>query len=341
MTCSAINHPFRAQSRVLALRAVASKPKHIPISSRSREAFRNGTSTSTDPSGDASGTLDVFHVYVKSPDLQIERPYTPINDVEKDGYIRLLVKRVKGGEVGEGDDVEIRGPIKTVSVPVHSLDHLTMSTGVNLGGFLFPLGQISTGTGVAPFLQLLCKVANRSKTATQTESPDSPQSVRPKLSLIQYLPRNGHAVPPTGNPSQTATESLPAEEFSELDSSSDAGPDIIRHPDVLSPLLRKQLTDAGALRLMRVRPGGTIDSPVLMDSLETTKKTEPAVENSVKSGEAQVSNGIGSWFSWLSSSNSDPQTDKAIPHSTVQEVKLRDGRLGDERAGVMICLPVK
>jgi hypothetical protein len=44
--------------------------------------------------------VDVWHVYVKSPDLQIERPYTPINDVEKDGFARLLVKRVKGGEVG-------------------------------------------------------------------------------------------------------------------------------------------------------------------------------------------------------------------------------------------------
>ena len=37
---------------------------------------------------------------IKSPDIQIERPYTPVNDVLADGEIRVVVKRVKGGEVG-------------------------------------------------------------------------------------------------------------------------------------------------------------------------------------------------------------------------------------------------
>jgi hypothetical protein len=37
---------------------------------------------------------------VKNPDLMIERPYTPINDVRADGEVRIVVKRVKGGEVG-------------------------------------------------------------------------------------------------------------------------------------------------------------------------------------------------------------------------------------------------
>ena len=44
--------------------------------------------------------VTIHHVCVKSPDLQIERPYTPINDVEKDGMMKIVVKRVKGGEVG-------------------------------------------------------------------------------------------------------------------------------------------------------------------------------------------------------------------------------------------------
>jgi cytochrome-b5 reductase len=30
----------------------------------------------------------------------IERPYTPINDVAADGEMAMVVKRVKGGEVG-------------------------------------------------------------------------------------------------------------------------------------------------------------------------------------------------------------------------------------------------
>jgi cytochrome-b5 reductase len=37
---------------------------------------------------------------VKNPDLMIERPYTPVNDAEADGEARLVVKRVRGGEVG-------------------------------------------------------------------------------------------------------------------------------------------------------------------------------------------------------------------------------------------------
>lgn len=37
---------------------------------------------------------------VKNPDIQIERPYTPINDVGKDGEVQMVIKRVKGGEVG-------------------------------------------------------------------------------------------------------------------------------------------------------------------------------------------------------------------------------------------------
>jgi cytochrome-b5 reductase len=44
--------------------------------------------------------VTVYHVMVKSPDLMIERPYTPVNDVRTDGEVRLVVKRVRGGEVG-------------------------------------------------------------------------------------------------------------------------------------------------------------------------------------------------------------------------------------------------
>jgi cytochrome-b5 reductase len=55
----------------------------------------NGTPVKKD-----DGEVVVQHVMIKNPDLQIERPYTPINDVETDGEMRLVVKRVKGGEVG-------------------------------------------------------------------------------------------------------------------------------------------------------------------------------------------------------------------------------------------------
>lgn len=48
----------------------------------------------------SSEVVTIQHVCVKSPDLQIERPYTPINDPAADGYMEFVVKRVRGGEVG-------------------------------------------------------------------------------------------------------------------------------------------------------------------------------------------------------------------------------------------------
>lgn len=53
-----------------------------------------------EPQSDKDEVISIRHVMVKNPDLQIERPYTPVNDVGKDGDIKLVVKRVKGGEVG-------------------------------------------------------------------------------------------------------------------------------------------------------------------------------------------------------------------------------------------------
>jgi hypothetical protein len=95
--------PFKYTShRVLSVKRIS--PQHvlidIQISERSKDAFGNGGGADGTHSAQNGGMLDIWHVYVKSPDLQIERPYTPINDVQKDGFVRLLVKRVKGGEVG-------------------------------------------------------------------------------------------------------------------------------------------------------------------------------------------------------------------------------------------------
>lgn len=48
----------------------------------------------------APGEVVVQHVMVKNPALMIERPYTPINDVAAEGEMKMVVKRVRGGEVG-------------------------------------------------------------------------------------------------------------------------------------------------------------------------------------------------------------------------------------------------
>ncbi|KAJ9108332.1 hypothetical protein QFC20_003493 [Naganishia adeliensis] len=300
--------------RVLSVKRIS--PQHvlidIQISERSKDEFGNRGGADGKDSSTKGGILDIWHVYVKSPDLQIERPYTPINDVQKDGYIRLLVKRVKGGEVGryihslgEGDDIEIRGPIKTVSVPTQSLDHLTM---------------ISTGTGVAPFLQLICKIANIPTETTLTDNSSLTSVNRLKLSLIQYFPRNNHVttaeVPLGDAQSRSITDSLPAEEFSDADSSVDAGPDIIRHPDVLSPVVRKHLS-------------------LIVDSLTASQK---AAELSMAGPASEGAVEKGSWFGWLSSSGSAPD---ARCKSSAADAKVYDGKMEDSRVGVMACLPVQ
>lgn len=50
----------------------------------------------------------------------MERTYTPLEGVDKDGQIHFWIKKYDNGEVGRwlhskhiGDTVEIRGPIKT------------------------------------------------------------------------------------------------------------------------------------------------------------------------------------------------------------------------------------
>lgn len=70
-------------------------PQHarirIPLSPEDAALFDKGE----------NGALVLEHVMIKNPDLQIERPYTPINDVGKDGEVDVVVKRVQGGEVGK------------------------------------------------------------------------------------------------------------------------------------------------------------------------------------------------------------------------------------------------
>lgn len=47
-----------------------------------------------------AGETLVQHLYIGQPDIQVERPYTPINDVALDGEMQFVVKNVRGGELG-------------------------------------------------------------------------------------------------------------------------------------------------------------------------------------------------------------------------------------------------
>lgn len=46
------------------------------------------------------GSVVVQHVMLRNPDIQIERHYTPVNDVGRDGRMDLVVKKVRNGELG-------------------------------------------------------------------------------------------------------------------------------------------------------------------------------------------------------------------------------------------------
>lgn len=95
------------------------------------------------------GSVVVQHVMLRNPAIQIERHYTPVNDVARDGRMELVVKKVRNGELGrmvfnlkKGDQAGFRGPVTTFSIKPDEYDTIVM---------------VSTGTAVAPFLQLLDK----------------------------------------------------------------------------------------------------------------------------------------------------------------------------------------
>lgn len=173
---------------------------------------------------------------------------------------------------------------------------------------------------------------------TLSENSNSTPADIPKLSLVQYLPKNSHSissnVPPVNPQSQNVTDSLPAEEFSDSDSTLDAGPDIIRHPDVLDPIVRRRLVEQGRLRLLRVRAGQPIDGFFIVDSLTGR---DAAVATNAPKTEGTLEK--GSWFGWTSAGHTPSS---ALESATAAaEAKLQDGKLNGSRVGVMACLPVQ
>jgi cytochrome-b5 reductase len=62
----------------------------------------------------------IWSIYIKDDDIQVERPYTPLEGVSEDGRMLFWIKKYEKGEVGRwlhsknvGDTIEIRGPLKT------------------------------------------------------------------------------------------------------------------------------------------------------------------------------------------------------------------------------------
>jgi cytochrome-b5 reductase len=72
------------------------------------------------PPVDSPALTPIWSIYVKDDELQIERPYTPLEGIDPQGRMAFWIKRYQNGEVGRwlhskkvGDSVEIRGPVRT------------------------------------------------------------------------------------------------------------------------------------------------------------------------------------------------------------------------------------
>lgn len=125
----------------------------------------------------------IWSIFIKDSDIQVERPYTPLEGIDGNGHIKLWVKKYERGEVGRwlharqvGDPIEIRGPVKTWSrlwqegqwdqvvlarpnIPVPFIIQLT---------FVSLTSKISGGTGITPFHQLLHSVFRMRDTSFNT-----------------------------------------------------------------------------------------------------------------------------------------------------------------------------
>jgi hypothetical protein len=62
----------------------------------------------------------IWSVFIKDNDIQVERPYTPLEGIDNQGRMKFWIKRYPKGQVSRwlhlkniGDQVELRGPLKT------------------------------------------------------------------------------------------------------------------------------------------------------------------------------------------------------------------------------------
>ncbi|KAJ7904229.1 hypothetical protein B0H14DRAFT_3079154 [Mycena olivaceomarginata] len=127
----------------------------------------------------ASKLGPIWSVYIKDDDIQVERPYTPLEGIDEDGRMRFWIKKYPKGEVGRwlhskkiGDQVEFRGPLSTWAWKENEWDEIVM---------------ISGGTGITPFYQLLhssFSKGNDSKTRfTLLHSSPTPSELPPPAIL--------------------------------------------------------------------------------------------------------------------------------------------------------------
>ena len=115
------------------------------------------------PSLEEAAFQPIWSIYIKDDDIQVERPFTPLEGMDSEGRMKFWIKRYEKGEVGRwlhskkpGDQIEIRGPLKTWPWRADEWDEVVMVRDtVQYPATFLKNGQISGGTGITPFCQLL------------------------------------------------------------------------------------------------------------------------------------------------------------------------------------------
>lgn len=92
-----------------------------------------GIPTRSLPKDESYLTNAIHHIYIKDDDMQIERPYTPINGVGVDGKMTFWIKKYPGGEVSnwisrlqKNRNIEVRGPVQQWDWRSGSWDEIVM-----------------------------------------------------------------------------------------------------------------------------------------------------------------------------------------------------------------------
>lgn len=146
------------------------------------------------PSSDIRPTIPIWSVYVKDDDIQVERPYTPLEGIDVLGRMSFWIKKYPQGEVGKwlhskrvGDEIEVRGPLVTWFWQEGKWDEIVMVRSNQLRAHVKAnkTRKISGGTGIAPFYQLFHSVISQ------------PSESRPKTRFtLLHASRTAAELPP-------------------------------------------------------------------------------------------------------------------------------------------------
>ncbi|KAF4574729.1 hypothetical protein EYR36_006079 [Pleurotus pulmonarius] len=134
--------------------------------------------------GSLHGCRPIWSIFVKDDDIQVERPYTPLEGIDEEGNMLLWIKAYPKGEVGRwlhskrpNEQIEIRGPLQTWLWNEHEWDEVVM---------------ISGGTGITPFYQLFHSVIRPASPTSKTRftllhSSRTPSDFPPPVLMHQLM----------------------------------------------------------------------------------------------------------------------------------------------------------